>query len=172
MRVDEQEGVEQGFDEDDWVEPEEDVEMVRHRGLILAMSWSTRREDWLKAIRPRSFRYQGCVVVEPGDLAEFLAAMRRDGLEVVKGRPGPSTRGAGLATAPAKEGGSRGGLPVPVRCSLGTLPGAQDPPEPGQVPQMGRGSTQPAAPASKSVGFEAIRETHHPERSWLNNDAP
>ena len=47
---------EQGLDKDDWVEPQEDVEMVRHRGLILALPWSTRGEDWLKAIRPRAFR--------------------------------------------------------------------------------------------------------------------
>jgi len=82
MRVDEREGTEQGLDEDEWMESEEDVELVRHRGLILALPWSTRAEDWFKTNLPRAFRYQGCVVVEPGDLDQFLAAMRRDGLDV------------------------------------------------------------------------------------------
>jgi len=82
MRVDEQDVTEQGFEEDDWVEPREDVEMVLHRGLILALPWSTRAEDWFKTNFPRAFRYQGCVVVEPGDLEKFLADMRRDCLDV------------------------------------------------------------------------------------------
>jgi len=41
----------------------------------------------------------------------------------------------------------------------------------GQVPQTGRGSIQLLAPSSKYSGSEGICETHHPDRSRLNNDA-
>ena len=33
------------------------------------------------------------------------------------------------------------------------------------------GLTMPSAPVSKSVGLEGISVTHHPDRSWLNDDA-
>ena len=43
----------------------------------------------------------------------------------------------------------------------------------GQVPQIGLelGSVQLVAPISKPAGSEGISVTHHPDRSWLNDDA-
>src|SRR5699024_6670429 len=40
------------------------------------------------------------------------------------------------------------------------------------APQSGRGRVQLVAPASRSTGAELICSTHHPERSWLNAEAP
>ena len=42
----------------------------------------------------------------------------------------------------------------------------------GHVPQTGRGRTHEVAPSSNMIGVEAIRETHHPDKSWLNVAAP
>jgi hypothetical protein len=82
MNVNENSGTEQSLDEDDWVEPEVDIEIIRHRGLLLAFPTRPLGLEWLEVKLPEAKWHLRCVLVEPGSLEELLAVMRRDGLEV------------------------------------------------------------------------------------------